>query len=95
MIVVCANSKFPVPVNLLTEICASNAGAVKLVKHGEKSLVMPMAAPGRTVGQTKLRDYLHPPDARACTEPGFRGVLSAADHHRLSRGGPAPTPAAA
>lgn len=77
-------SKFPVPMNLLTEISerVERYGRVKLVKHGEKLKLVCADKPllEELARQPKLRAYLGVRlDAKSFEiEPGFRGVLKQA-----------------
>ncbi len=77
-------SKFPVPMNLLTEISerVERYGRVKLVKHEEKLKLICADKPllEELARQPKLRDYLGKRlDAKSfLVEPGHRGVLKQA-----------------
>src|SRR6266851_1150718 len=77
-------SKFPLPVNLLTEIAerVERYGRVKLIKHGEKLKLVCADKPllEELARQPKLRDYLGTRlDAKSFqVEPGHRGVLKQA-----------------
>src|SRR5882672_2549615 len=77
-------SKFPLPMNLLTEISerVERYGRVKLVKHGDKLKLVCADKPllEELARQPKLRDYLGARlDAKSFQiEPGYRGVLKQA-----------------
>jgi DNA excision repair protein ERCC-3 len=77
-------SKFPVPVNLLTEIAerVERYGRVKLVKHGDKLKLVCADKPllEELSRQPKLRDYLGQRIDKTgfLIEPGYRGVLKQA-----------------
>ena len=77
-------SKFPLPMNLLTEISerVERYGRVKLIKHGEKLKLVCADKPllEELARQPKLRDYLGARlDSKSFqVEPGHRGVLKLA-----------------
>ncbi len=77
-------SKFPLPMNLLTEISerVERYGRVKLLKHADKLRLVCADRPllEELARQPKLRDYLGERlDATSFViEPGFRGVLKQA-----------------
>src|ERR1043165_8772480 len=77
-------SKFPLPMNLLTEIAerVERYGRVKLLKHEDKPKLVCADKPllEELARQPKLRDYLGTRlDATSFViEPGFRGVLKQA-----------------